>query len=126
MPTHWFCKLEGKEVGPISSQELLALAQQGRLTPKSLVRPATGTTWAAASNVKGLTFPAGTPTAGKAANLVDVELVDDLLPDLPAARRAPTASVLCRSCGAAVHPGVTLCPYVRRANCRQHTHARVE
>ena len=54
MATEWYCKIMGDEWGPMSSQELMAVAQRGRLTRNDTVRRGADGTWVRAEVVKGL------------------------------------------------------------------------
>jgi hypothetical protein len=55
----WYCKIDGAELGPISSQVLKNMANSGALHPNHLVRRDRDQRWVAAHSVKGLVF-AGT------------------------------------------------------------------
>ena len=55
MAAQWFCKIAGKEHGPLSAQQLVQLARARRLKPTDPVRK-DKSAWVAASNVQGL-FP---------------------------------------------------------------------
>jgi hypothetical protein len=54
MRTEWYCQIMGEEWGPMSSQELMAVARRGRLTRDDLVRSGANGTWVRAENVVGL------------------------------------------------------------------------
>ena len=54
MSTEWFCNIMGDQWGPMSSQELLAVARRGRLSRDDLVRKGTDGTWVRAELVRGL------------------------------------------------------------------------
>ena len=54
----WFCQIAGREIGPLSSQQLKAMAAQGQILPTDNVRRGTTGHWVAASRVRGL-FVAG-------------------------------------------------------------------
>ena len=58
MATNWYYKLMGVENGPVSSDELLALARAGRILSDTLVRKSGTEQWALAERVKGLFDPA--------------------------------------------------------------------
>ncbi len=62
MAAEWFCKISGKEVGPLSSQQLKALVTKGTLAPEHRVRRGTEGGWVLAGRVKGL-FPSDVPVA---------------------------------------------------------------
>ena len=67
MATEWFCKIMGVERGPMSSQEIMALARVGRLKRQDLVRK--GGTWVRAEVVQGL-FETPAPQASPPAPCV--------------------------------------------------------
>ena len=54
MATHWFCKIMGDELGPMSAGELQAIARSGQLAIDDLVRKHADGTWVRAENVIGL------------------------------------------------------------------------
>jgi len=59
MANQWYCMISGHERGPLSSQQLKAMATKGRLQPDHLVRQGTEGSWVPASRVKGLFATAG-------------------------------------------------------------------
>jgi GYF domain 2 len=54
MATEWFCKIMGEEWGPMSQQELVAVARRGRLTRDDNVKRGDQGTWVRAEVVRGL------------------------------------------------------------------------
>ena len=54
MATRWFCKQDGREVGPSSFQELVVMIRAGKLHEDDRVRMENGTEWIAVWNVPGL------------------------------------------------------------------------
>jgi hypothetical protein len=52
----WYCKRDDEQVGPWSSEQLLAEAAAGRVTPDDLVKTDAMPDWRAAKSVKGLVF----------------------------------------------------------------------
>ncbi|MCE9555498.1 MAG: DUF4339 domain-containing protein [Planctomycetes bacterium] len=58
MAADWFCRIRGQLRGPLSPQDLKALATAGQLAPDSLVRQGMAGAWVKAGRVKGL-FQAG-------------------------------------------------------------------
>jgi uncharacterized membrane-anchored protein YhcB (DUF1043 family) len=56
MANEWFCKIADTEIGPLSPQQLKAMAVKGRLTPEDEVRRGTNGAWNPAGAVVGL-FP---------------------------------------------------------------------
>jgi len=58
----WYYAIEGRQQGPIDEQDLMALAQRGKLKPDDLVwNSAMGEQWGKASSVPGLFSPSGPP-----------------------------------------------------------------
>ncbi len=56
MASQWFYEIAGKQLGPVSSAELLALAQRGIVAYETPVRKGPDGNWASAKRVRGL-FP---------------------------------------------------------------------
>lgn len=54
---NWYCAIDGQQYGPLSTEELRALAKQGRLRISDHVRRAESEQWRKAADVRGL-FPA--------------------------------------------------------------------
>jgi len=81
MDGEWFCEIAGREIGPLLSQQLRAMAAQGQILPGDRIRRGTTGPWSPASHVKGL-FPA-TSNAGLSAG------VQPQLPAQPQTRPAP-------------------------------------
>jgi hypothetical protein len=54
MSTEWFCKIMGDEWGPVSTEELRAIARRGPLTRNDLVRRSESGTWVRGEIVQGL------------------------------------------------------------------------
>lgn len=54
MASEWFCRIMGDVWGPMSSQELIAVAQRGRLTRDDNVKRGNEGTWVRAELVRGL------------------------------------------------------------------------
>ncbi|MEI8376137.1 MAG: GYF domain-containing protein [Planctomycetota bacterium] len=69
MSNEWYIKINNVEHGPLSSDKLKQLAQQGKVTPDTPLKNGESIGWVTASHVKGL-FPmaasAGTPATAKA------------------------------------------------------------
>ncbi|MDZ7620699.1 MAG: DUF4339 domain-containing protein [Patescibacteria group bacterium] len=79
MTTDWYCKIAGAELGPLSSQQLRALAADGRLRPEDEVCQGQGGKWVAADRVKGLLKSASS----------EVLVAQPLAEDMPVAAKAP-------------------------------------
>jgi len=60
--SQWFYEIAGKQGGPVTSAELLALAQRGTVVHDTPVRKGPDGTWVAARRVRGL-FPATNATS---------------------------------------------------------------
>ena len=70
MATEWFCKIMGERLGPMSAEELVAVARWGRLNRDDVVRKGATGTWVRAEMVDGLfesASPAATATSGRVA-----------------------------------------------------------
>lgn len=80
MAGEWFCKLAGVTTGPLSPQELKALATGGKLGPNDLVRHGDKGPWVPAVCIKGL-LPKDGASAGEIEALVQ--------PEAETARRGP-------------------------------------
>ena len=51
---NWICLINGKEIGPLSSDELRSLAKNGPLSQTDKIRRSDSVTWNNASRIKGL------------------------------------------------------------------------
>ncbi len=88
---------DGRSVGPLSSAELKALADSGRVTPSTPIRQSTGQRWVPASQVKGLFQQEPRPAANRAEPTPRSPLPR---PDVaPAPDSAPSGSVARRLAG---------------------------
>lgn len=67
MAQQWYCRISGKQYGPLSGQQLKKLATTGKLKPEDGVRRESDEKWAPAGKVKGLFSekPAAQATAEK-------------------------------------------------------------
>ena len=61
--TSWYCAIDGQQYGPLSTEELRDLAEQGRLRPTDHVRPTESDQWTKAAKVRGLFSATGKPPA---------------------------------------------------------------
>ena len=66
MASEWFCKVLGREMGPMSFPDLVEMARSGTLQEHDPVRRKAGGDWAAASDVIGLFRAAGREPVEKA------------------------------------------------------------
>ncbi|MCR4414953.1 MAG: DUF4339 domain-containing protein, partial [Thermoguttaceae bacterium] len=64
MSDAWYCKIAGEERGPLSAQDLKALAADGQLSPEDLVRHGVHAAWVTAGRVRGL-FPSTGSSASR-------------------------------------------------------------
>jgi hypothetical protein len=58
----WFCDIAGREIGPLSPEQLRAMAAKGQILPSDCVRRGVEGTWVLARQVKGL-FPTPPPVS---------------------------------------------------------------
>jgi hypothetical protein len=58
MTGEWYCQIAGREIGPLSSQQLKAMAVKGQILPNDCVRQGPYGVWVPAAQVKGLLPPA--------------------------------------------------------------------
>jgi hypothetical protein len=64
MATEWYCKIMGEQWGPMCSEELVAFARGGPLTPNDVVKHGEQGIWVRAELVRGLfKLPHTAPTA---------------------------------------------------------------
>jgi GYF domain 2 len=61
----WYCKIDDVEHGPLSQEELVKMAGEGRLAADDLVRNEQKKKWYKAGTVKGLKFPGDGRTQGR-------------------------------------------------------------
>ena len=54
MATEWYCRIMGQEMGPLSFDELIAVARWGRLSRNDTVRSGVNGNWVRAELVSGL------------------------------------------------------------------------
>ncbi len=59
----WYCAIDGQQYGPLSTEELRDLAEQGRLRPTDHVRPTESEQWTKAAKVRGLFSATAKPRA---------------------------------------------------------------
>jgi hypothetical protein len=57
----WFCEIAGREIGPLSAQQLRAMAGKGQILPSDCVRRGAQGAWVLARQVKGLLPPPAMP-----------------------------------------------------------------
>ena len=88
MAIEWFCKIAGREFGPLSAAELRAMVSEGSLTPSHVVRRGREGDWCKAGQVKGLFH--GADEAAWSASVDGLETKPAEKP-LPRAKPMPTA-----------------------------------
>lgn len=72
MSTEWFCKLNDREVGPVTLQQIKSMADRGTLRPEDLIRRGETGTWLSAGKVRGL-FPSQDSPAAEPTPVSDAE-----------------------------------------------------
>jgi hypothetical protein len=68
MADDWFCEIAGRELGPLSSQQLKTMAAKGQILPSDCVHQGAAGKWVPSGQVKGLFPPrqdAGQTAAGQ-------------------------------------------------------------
>lgn len=68
MVAEWYLKVAGKELGPLTAQQLKRMAGKGQLSPDDPVRQGSDGPWVSAARVKGLLPGAGSPAAQSNSN----------------------------------------------------------
>ena len=58
MADEWYCEIAGREIGPLSSEQLRVMAAKGQILPSDCVRQGAQGAWILARQVKGLLPPA--------------------------------------------------------------------
>jgi predicted nucleic acid-binding Zn ribbon protein len=58
MLDQWFCEIAGREIGPLSPEQIRTMAAKGQILPSDCVRQGTQGAWVPAQQVKGLFAPA--------------------------------------------------------------------
>ena len=88
MPNDWYIKINNTEHGPLTSERLRQLAQQGKVTPETPLRKGPSGNWVRASSVKGLQFYTPTPEI----EILENPVVVDGLPPPESSRVVPYPS----------------------------------
>ena len=120
MASQWFYEVAGKQVGPVSSAELLALAQRGTVTYDTPVRKGLDGNWVLAKRVRGL-FPepnATSPSMPTAASEASPKKLADTPPQKPSQPLASDVQVVSAMLPCEEAPQLTaignidsVCPY---------------
>jgi hypothetical protein len=84
----WYCEIAGREIGPLLSQQLRAMAAKGQILPDDRVRRGAHGPWLPAQNVRGLF-----PQASVAANPKPAVSAPSSFGSLPVAQPAPKPRV---------------------------------
>ena len=118
--SQWFYEVAGKQVGPVSSAELLALAQRGTVTYDTPVRKGLDGNWVLAKRVRGL-FPepnATSPSMPTAASEASPKKLADTPPQKPSQPLASDVQVVSAMLPCEEAPQLTaignidsVCPY---------------
>lgn len=120
----WYYQYEGKEVGPISFEELERKADQGEIDERTLVRQGSEGPWVAASSVQGLFVE---PVVGGTIAVVpeseassepeaQVRTPSDTVPDQDhEIHRSPLTMRPCSDCGRMVSQKASICPFCGRS-----------
>ena len=58
MADEWYCEIAGREIGPLSSEQLRVMAAKGQILPSDCVRQGSQGSWILARQVRGLFAPA--------------------------------------------------------------------
>ncbi len=61
MAAEWYCKIAGREIGPLSPHQLKAMAERGQILPDDGVRRGADGPWIPAKEVNGLIPPPAAP-----------------------------------------------------------------
>lgn len=56
MAVDFYCKVNGAIIGPISNNQLMAMASNGKLSPEDFIRTNNSTAWIKANKISGLVF----------------------------------------------------------------------
>ena len=64
MADEWYCEIAGREIGPLSSEQLRAMAAKGQILSSDCVRQGAQGSWILARQVKGLLPPASELSGG--------------------------------------------------------------
>ena len=91
MANEWFCKLAGTEIGPLSPQQLKAMAVKGRLTPEDEIRRGQDGKWSPAAAVAGLFPKADSSAAWADTQEIPVVAAGAAPASKPAAKSKPAA-----------------------------------
>jgi hypothetical protein len=76
MSPQWFCKLYGRELGPLEFDELVEWARAGTLTPNDPVRPEGTDGWSAAGEIAGLFDPSASEAAEPASTALEAPEIE--------------------------------------------------
>jgi hypothetical protein len=93
----WFCKFANSPqiVGPLSDNQLRALARQGRLQPTDVVAQDQNGPWYAASQVRGLFAQSGEPqSAGQPLPQIAIPLTKQSPEEMPSSRQSQTEAAV--------------------------------
>jgi hypothetical protein len=89
MADEWYCEIAGREIGPLSSQQLRAMAAKGQIVPNDRVRHGGQGSWISAKTVKGL-FPESPSAVAKTPPAASSPAARPLPPQPPVPPPPPT------------------------------------
>jgi hypothetical protein len=91
MPSQWFCRVLGEQIGPVSFRELAEMVRAGTLKETDPVRREAASEWTRAKEVIGLLRAAETKPAPGAASGAQVDPQPASAPPQPDAAKSPAA-----------------------------------
>lgn len=101
--TRWFYTLDKKQrLGPVTNEELRALAAAGKIRPDSMLMPESGGEWLPAAKVKGL-FPKTRPEPPPSSGTTVVEC-PKCGRGIPLQQHELSITIQCARCGAQFNP----------------------
>jgi hypothetical protein len=87
MADEWYCEIAGREIGPLSAQQLRAMAAKGQILSNDCVRQGEQGSWVLARQVRGLLQPS--PDLARPKPPVFQAPVPESLPETPVAPSPP-------------------------------------
>ena len=115
MSNDWYCLVDDSVLGPLSDDEVLAMAATGALAPTDMVRKETDGRWVEAKRLKGIVFPDGPtpesrpspPRHGPPQPIPPVAMLDASTND---AAEVSQSLITCTDCGASISKRAVACP----------------
>jgi hypothetical protein len=93
MADGWYCEIAGREIGPLSPDQLRAMAAKGQILPNDCVRQGEHGSWILARQVKGLLPPPPKPAFVSAVSPSEYPQAAQRPPQASAAAPPPPAPV---------------------------------